>query len=219
MIKSAIRTLLSRSTDVGGHSRNKSHTDDTSAAYNSSNSVETTPDQSLPATSIIHESFAGYHMPPYPETVRIDEAAFAYQMRHSEVGTKELMPWTNTFKPGGLIQTLHPYCFDSIAGTEVSWRKMWDHLPDITGSSRVCWNEIPYRRAGDGPGTPYTATLGSLIVVDSEGVKIVAGFDVHDGCPADAWRRLQESIASKAEIVRTASEASGPKRSFGRWRR
>jgi hypothetical protein len=96
---------------------------------------------------------------------------------------------------------------------------MWDHLPDITGSSRVCWNEIPYRRAGDGPGTPYTATLGSLIVVDSEGVKIVAGFDVHDGCPADAWRRLQESIASKAEIVRTASEASGPKRSFGRWRR
>jgi len=226
MTRSAIRTLLSKFTGAGGRSRDGSYTDDTSAKTHTSSSFETL-DHSLQATSGYHESFAGYNIPPCPGIDRIDEAALAYELQLDALyedgvkrRVKRVMPLADTFRPEGLIRTLHPGCFDSVADNEEWWNSLWDGLPEITGSSTVCWNEIPTWRPGDGPCTPYTATLGSLSVMDDTGsVRFVAGFDFKDGCPADAWNRLQESINSRAEIKRTASEAPKSRSWCGRRKR
>jgi hypothetical protein len=115
MTRSAFRSLLSTIRGVGGQSRDESHTDDTSAETHSSSSVGPL-DQSLPATSNYHESFAGYKIPPCLNTENLE-----YEMQSDtlfEGGVRRLMPWRETFRPGGLIQNLHPGCFDSVAETE-----------------------------------------------------------------------------------------------------
>ena len=245
MTRSTIRTLLSKITRFRRRTRNDTRTDYTSAAAQSSTSNETLV-SSLPATSIkhkshvhtsaasqswssseplvpslpsiIHKSHAGYDIPPYHDTDRIDEATFTYELRHFKGSAKRLNPLRYTFGLNGLIQTLHPGCFDRITGKEKWWRDMLDGLPEITDRSRVCWSETPLGRFGDEPSKLYTATLGRLSVID-RGVESEAVFEFEDGCPADAWTRLQQSITRRAEIDRAADEAAKARKWYRRRRR
>jgi hypothetical protein len=241
MTRSTIRTLLSKITGFRGRRRTGTHTDYTSAATHSWTSLPATSVNhkshvytsatthswtssetlvpSLPATSVIHKSHVGYDIPPYPGTDCFDEAALSYQLRHLKGDAMRLDPLADTFGLNGLIQTLHPGCFKSVVGTEKWWRDMLDGLPEITDRSRVCWYETPLRRDGDGPSKLYTATLGRLSVMDSRGVESEAVFEFEDGCPAEAWTRLQESITLRDEIGRTADKASKARKWYRRRRR
>lgn len=94
---------------------------------------------------------------------------------------------------------------------------MCDGFPAIfTGSSRVWWEERPILRPGDDPDKPYNSTLGTLYVQGDKDVKDAAHFRFDDGRPTDAWKRLQKSITSRAEVERTASEAPKPRRWYRR---
>ena len=75
MPASTDQTLLSNILSDGGLSKDESHTDARASSVPF--------DESLPATSIIYESFAGHNIPPYPETNRIDEASFAYEIQRN----------------------------------------------------------------------------------------------------------------------------------------
>jgi len=67
------QTLLSDIISDGGLSKDEPRTDADSIPF----------DESLPATSIIHESFADHNIPPCPETSRIDDASSAYEMQRN----------------------------------------------------------------------------------------------------------------------------------------
>ena len=102
-------TLLLDIISDGGLSKDESHTD--------ARAHSIPFDESLPATSIIHESFAGHNIPPYPETNRIDEAWFPYEMHrdaHINGGVKHLIPRAGTFRQGGRTKSLHPESSGSI---------------------------------------------------------------------------------------------------------
>jgi len=246
MTRFTIRTLLSKITDFRRRTRNDTRTGYTSAATHPWTSADTlvpsppaTPiidksnvytsaaSQSLSSSetlvpslpTIIHKSHAGYDIPSYPHTDRFDEATFTYELRHFKGSAKRLNPLRDTFGLNGLIQTLHPGCFKSVGGTEKWWRDKLDGLPEITDRSRVCWSETPLRRDGDGPSKLYTATLGRLSVMDSRGVMSEAVFEFEDGCPAEAWKRLQEAITMRNAIDRAADKAAKASKWYRRWRR
>jgi hypothetical protein len=241
MTRSTFRTLLSKITGFRARTRTGTHTDYTSAATHSCTSLPATsvnhkshvytsaathswtssetlvPD--LPATSVIHKSHVGYDIPPYPRIDGFDEAALTYQLRHLKGDAMRLDPLADTFGLNGLIQSLHPGCFKSVVGTEKWWRDMLDGLPEITGRTRVCWYETPLGRDGDGPSKLYAATLGRLSVMDSRGVESEAVFEFEDGCPAEAWTRLQKSITLREKIERAADKASKARKWYRRRRR
>jgi len=75
MPASTDQLLLSNIISDGGLSKDESHTD--------ARAHSIPFDESLPATSIIHETFAGHNIPPYPEINRIDEASFAYEIQRN----------------------------------------------------------------------------------------------------------------------------------------
>ena len=155
------------------------------------------------ATSGLPESISGFVLPSFPWDADVDKVPMTYNFdkRTSQTkGTKNgnedddyRAPniWKCATGPHGLISSLHQGFQMTEAEREKMFRSMFGASDEKTEDLTGCWVEESVTKG----------TQGTLHLSNKEGAQRQMTFTFDDGTPADALKRLRESVSSRVGTI------------------